>query len=69
MLKVQDHARQYFADRVLVAFEKEEIREEGKGEIRRVWEKEWEEVRWAVWWWTGSGEKARAKMERLRVGL
>ncbi|KAF7676764.1 hypothetical protein GT037_004976 [Alternaria burnsii] len=67
LFKVPDHARRYLADRVLVAFEKDEVRERGKREIRGVWGKKWSIVGWAVWWWAGSEEKARMKMERLRT--
>ncbi|KAG9186713.1 hypothetical protein G6011_09821 [Alternaria panax] len=62
LFRVPDHAGRWYKERVLVAFEKEEVR---KG-IRGVWAKRWEEVRWGVWWWAGSGEKARMKMERMR---
>jgi hypothetical protein len=67
LFKVPDHARRYLADRVLVAFEKDELRERGKREMRGVWGKKWSIVGWAVWWWAGSEEKARMKMERLRA--
>ncbi|KAF2267054.1 hypothetical protein CC78DRAFT_103098 [Lojkania enalia] len=34
--------------------------------IDNVWEREWKKVRWSIWWWAGSEEKAKMKMERWR---
>ena len=67
LFKVPDHARRYFADRVMVAFEKEEVEQGGKREISVVFPMKEEWIRWKVWWWVGSEEKARMKMERLRA--
>jgi hypothetical protein len=66
LFRVPDHAKRYFADRALVAFERLEVKRSEAREIRSVFPQAWEEIRWCVWWWAGSEEKARMKMERLR---
>jgi hypothetical protein len=67
LFKIPDHARAYFADRCMVAFELGEVkRSEAQQEIRVVFPKNWKDIRWAVWWWVASEDKARMKMERLR---
>jgi hypothetical protein len=67
LFKVADHAKRYFADRVMVEFEKQELSRREAKEIRTVFPQVWEEVRWWVWWWAESEDKARMKMERLRL--
>lgn len=42
-------------------------RREGQaGNVKDVFEKQWGTVRWMVWWWAASEEKARTKMARWR---
>ena len=66
LFRVPDHAKRYFYDRAMVAFEMWETKRTGLKDIRTVFPKKWEEIRWCIWWWAGSEEKARMKMERLR---
>ena len=68
MFKVPDHARRYFADRARVAFEYEEENRPGARDILTVFPRAWAEILWCIWWWAGSEEKARMKMERMRLG-
>ncbi|KAF1840716.1 uncharacterized protein K460DRAFT_370681 [Cucurbitaria berberidis CBS 394.84] len=63
---LKDHARQYFTERAMVAFELYEQRSSGLRNIRDGFWKVWDRVLWSVWWWANSEEKARAKMERWR---
>jgi hypothetical protein len=64
---LEDHARWYFLDRALVAFELHEDRGKEKMCCREAWAENGENVLWSVWWWANSEDKARAKMERWRV--
>ena len=66
LFRVPDHAKRYFYDRAMVAFEMWETKRAGLKDIRTVFPKKWEDIRWCIWWWAGSEEKARMKMERLR---
>jgi hypothetical protein len=34
--------------------------------LKDIFEKQWGTVRWMVWWWAASEEKARAKMAMWR---
>jgi len=69
LFKVPDHAKRYFYDRAMVAFEMWETKRTGFRDIRTAFPKAWEQIRWCIWWWAGSEEKARMKMERLRETL
>jgi len=66
LFRVPDHAKRYLYDRAMVAFEMWEKKRTGLKDIRTVFPKKWEEIRWCIWWWAGSEEKARMEMERLR---
>jgi hypothetical protein len=64
--KLRDHAYHYLLDRALVAFELHENKGSNLRGIREVFPNKWEDGSWSVWWWAGSEEKVRAKMERWR---
>jgi hypothetical protein len=64
--KLRDHAYHYLLDRALVAFELHENKGPTLRGIREVFPNKWADGSWSVWWWAGSEEKARAKMERWR---
>ena len=62
----RDHANDFYRDRAITAFEMYEAKGQGLKDIRDVFGEKWDEVLWKVWWWAGSGEKARAQLERWR---
>lgn len=63
---LHDYANQFYQDRAITTFEMYEVDGQGLKSMRDVFGAKWNEVLWGVWWWAGSGEKARAKMERWR---
>ncbi|KAF1936566.1 hypothetical protein EJ02DRAFT_438469 [Clathrospora elynae] len=63
-----DHAKKYFADKAMLAFEMYESWQEGAKKIRIMFPEKWHKMLWSVWWWANSEGKARAKMERWRAG-
>jgi hypothetical protein len=63
---MRDHACHYYLDTALVAFERNENRDQGLINIRDVFPKMQSKILWTVWWWANSEDKAKAKMERWR---
>jgi hypothetical protein len=59
-----DSLSKWLQDKAMRGFDLN-TRREGQGrDVKDVFEKQWGTVRWMVWWWAASEEKARAKMAR-----
>jgi hypothetical protein len=67
LFQMPDHAKRYFADKAMTAFELQERRQTSAKDFRTVFPTVWKNVQWSVWWWAGSEEKARMKMERWKM--
>ncbi|KAF2189719.1 hypothetical protein K469DRAFT_561973 [Zopfia rhizophila CBS 207.26] len=65
LVPLRDLQDEWLRERVLGQFyvRARRDRKDIEGSFKRPWKKE---VRWGIWWWANSEEKARAKMERWR---
>ncbi|KAF2739870.1 hypothetical protein EJ04DRAFT_483284 [Polyplosphaeria fusca] len=61
---IPDFLEDYLEKRAIGQFDTHA--DHSKQDISNVWTKNWEEIRWSIWWWADSDDKARAKMERWR---
>jgi hypothetical protein len=67
LLQIPDHAKRYFADQIMTAFELHECRRPGAKNFRTVFPPTWKGMQWSSWWWAGSKDKARMKLERWKA--
>jgi hypothetical protein len=68
LFKLSDHAKRYYADKAMVAFEMHECHRTGAKDFRTVFPQIWKNILWSIWWWANSEDKARMKIERWKAG-
>lgn len=71
LLNISDWAMAYLVDRVMCEFERDKSREEDLRDMKSIFQVEWKDVQWEIWWWANNDDKARMKMTRWfqRIGL
>jgi hypothetical protein len=66
LFNMPDHAKRYFADKAMTAFELNECQPRAKT-FRTVFAQTWKDIQWSVWWWANSEDKARMHLERWKA--
>ncbi|EUC33392.1 hypothetical protein COCCADRAFT_96199 [Bipolaris zeicola 26-R-13] len=71
LLNISDWAMAYLVDRVMCEFERDKSPEEDLRDMKSIFQVEWKDVQWEIWWWANNDDKARMKMTRWfqRIGL